>query len=411
MTKVLHVNDIDLQGRRFNGYDLLADLAPRDVHCTQAVLTKLSRNPQVIQLMRGYGDYTLQHALLRIERDLCMDNLLYPWGRRLTQTQEFSATDVIHCHLIHNRVVSLFDLPMLCRRKPLVWTLHDPWALTGHCVYPLGCEKWVEGCEGCPRLKAQFPMERDCADRMWRVKQRVYTQLDADIVVASPFMYDMVKRSPLTSHFDRVHLIPFGIDPAAYLDDGEQRSSRKKLGIPESDFVILCRATNSEFKGLDSILESLMLRPPVRPTTVVTVDKRRLMRPIARDYNVVDLGWVDSEDKLKRILCACDLFLMPSTAEAFGLMALEAMAAGRPVISFEGTSVPSVTHAPECGIAVPMGDARALRDAIDMLAENPGEAQRRGDLGRVLASRHYARDDYLDALTSLYEEASHRRSL
>lgn len=411
MIEVLHVNDVDLQGRRFNGYDLLADLASRGVHGRQAVLAKLSRNPQVIQLMQGYGDYTLQRALLRTERDLCMDNLLYPWGRRLAQRPEFAMADVVHCHLIHNRVVSLFDLPMLSRTKPVIWTLHDPWAMTGHCVYPMDCEKWLHGCEGCPRLGAHFPLERDFSDRMWAVKQHVYSQLDIDVIVASPFMYDMVKRSPLTSHFERVHLIPFGIDPASYLDDSEKRDSRRSLGIPENDFVIFCRATNSEFKGLNSIIEALLLRSPVCPTTVVTVDKRRLLRAITRDYNVVDLGWVDSEEKLKRILCACDLFLMPSTAEAFGLMALEAMAAGRPVISFEGTSVPSVTFAPECGIAVPKGDIRALRGAIDKLAEDPSEAQRRGRLGRSLAAQHYARADYLDSLTSLYESASRRRSL
>ena len=77
---------------------------------------------------------------------------------------------------------------------------------------------------------------------------------------------------------------------------------------------------------------------------------------------------MNDDSALARALSACDVFLMPSTAEAFGLMAIEAMGAARPVISFDGTSLPTVTGAPECGITVPMGNDLLLRSAIDALA-------------------------------------------
>jgi glycosyltransferase involved in cell wall biosynthesis len=126
------------------------------------------------------------------------------------------------------------------------------------------------------------------------------------------------------------------------------------------------------------------------------------------DYNIVELGWVNEESVFPRMFSACDVFLMPSTAEAFGLMALEAMMASRPVICFEGTALPGVTHAPDCGIAVPMGDSLALRAAIDLFSDDPQEAQRRGRLGRSLAEEHYTYDRYLDAMASLYREVLDR---
>jgi glycosyltransferase involved in cell wall biosynthesis len=101
---------------------------------------------------------------------------------------------------------------------------------------------------------------------------------------------------------------------------------------------------------------------------------------------------------------------MPSTAEAFGLMAVEAMGAGRQVVCFEGTALPSVTHAPECGIAVPMGDSSALRAAIDRLARHPEEAALRGRLGRLLAAEEYDHDRYLDSITEVYGSAAERAS-
>lgn len=406
--KVLHVNNIDLYGRRFNGYDLIDELSPRGIQCRQAVLTKLSRRPEVLRLMNGAADENLHRALVQVETRHSMNNLLFPWGRKLAESAEFAEADVVHYHLLHNQVVSLFDLPMLFDRKPSVWTFHDPWPFTGHCIYPLDCPRWLTGCDECPHLDVMFPMERDCADRMWRVKRRLYQQLDVDIVVASEFMLDMARRSPLTAHFERMHLIPFGIDTGAYLPDEERSASRRQLGIPEDDFVLFFRATNSAFKGLQYILEALGERVPDRRTTLIAVDQRHLLGKLERDYNVIELGWVENDSLYPRLYSACDAFLMPSTAEAFGLMALEAMAAGRPVVCFEGTSLPWVTHAPECGIAVPMGDSAALREAIDLLMADPGEARRRGELGRAIARERYDHSQYLDSLSDLYSTVAER---
>jgi glycosyltransferase involved in cell wall biosynthesis len=299
-------------------------------------------------------------------------------------------------------MISLLDLPTLFRMKPAVWTFHDPWPMTGHCVHPLECDRWLTGCGGCPSLDTVFPLADDCADRMWRLKQTIYSELDADIVVASEFMRDMVRQSPLTHGFDRVHLIPFGIDRSKFLPQSEKVASRQALGIPEDDFVVFSRASTQDFKGTRYLVEALAEGPPTRPTTLLTVDERGLLRSLRCSYNVRDLGWVDNPSRYARALSACDVFVMPSTAEAFGLMALEAMAAGRPVICFEETALPSITHAPECGIAVPMGDSSALRAAIDRLSQHPEEAQRRGELSRITAVEFYDYERYLDAMASLY---------
>jgi glycosyltransferase involved in cell wall biosynthesis len=406
--KVLHVTDEDLPARRFNGYDLIDDLAMRGIQGKQAVLRKHSDNPNVVALFAGRGDEDLQYRLREVERRHSVNNLLFPWGRLLAETTEFKGADVVHYHLIHNHVISLYDMKWLFDMKPSIWTFHDPWPVTGHCVHPMGCEGWLRGCESCPYLDRIFPLAHDHADRVWRAKQRVFADLDLDVVVASTWMLDMVRRSRLTSHFEHVHLIPFGIETRSFVADDDKGSSRQRLGIPQDDFVIFLRASPWEVKGLPHAIDALTAKPPARPTTVLTVDRRGLLKRLGHDYRIVELGWVDDEALYPLVFSACDVFLMPSLAEAFGLMAVEAMAAGRPVVCFEGTALPAVTHAPECGIAVPTGDAAALRAAMDRLAENPSEAARRGRLGRKIVAEEHGYERYLDSMAELYRSVLSR---
>lgn len=406
---VLQVNYTDLPGRRFNGYDLLADLRARGIGGAQAVLSKVSGDPNVVSLWDDAQDGHLQGALLHAEARHGMDDLLFPWGRVLARTTAFRSADVVHYHLLHARMISLLDLPWLFGLKPSVWTLHDTWALTGHCIQPGDCRRWQDACEGCPSPDADVPLPTDKAHQMWRVKQRMFAAAEVDIVVASQSMLDMVRLSPIAGHLPRVHLVPFGIDATAFRDDLDRSAARRHLGIGDDEFVLFFRAVPSSTKGLEAIREALRTRPPARPTTLLTVDRRGLLADLTADYRVIDMGWVEDTELYPRLFAACDVFLMPSSAEAFGLMALEAMASARPVVCFEGTALPEVTHAPECGLAVPSGDAAALRDAIDGLMLDPSDVARRGELGRTIAVEEFSHDRYLDSLVSLYETVASRR--
>jgi glycosyltransferase involved in cell wall biosynthesis len=124
-------------------------------------------------------------------------------------------------------------------------------------------------------------------------------------------------------------------------------------------------------------------------------------------YSVTTPGWVDGED-LAVALSAADVFLMPSTQEAFGLMAVEAMACGTPVIVSEGTSLPDVIRSPHGGLAVPAMDSVALAGAIKRLLDDDDLRSRLGGQARQIAEREYAFPLYVQRHISLYEEVIER---
>lgn len=406
---ILHVNNVDLLGSRFNGHDMQRALNARGIPADQVVMEQMGGDPHTHLLPTWSGENYLRGRILAGEKKVSIHGMLYPYLLMLADTPEFRKADVVHYHLLHNYFGALPLFPQITALKPSVLTVHDPWIFTGHCVYPRECDKWMTGCGGCPHLDDHFPMEKDRTALHWRMKQRTFSRANLDLIVASAYMMDLVKRSPITRHIEHVHLIPFGIDTDRFSPSRNQKEARRRLGIPKENFVLFFRADRSKYKGFAAIQRMLDRMGRKDRITLLAVGEAGLLFNYKDKCQVVDLDWITDDDLLADLYSACDVFLMPSTGEAFGLMAIEAMASGRPLVCFEGTSLPAVTFAPEYGIAVPKNDSEALLAAVERLRKSPDERRARGELGRKLAEEHYRFEDYVERHICLYREIIHRR--
>lgn len=88
------------------------------------------------------------------------------------------------------------------------------------------------------------------------------------------------------------------------------------------------------------------------------------------------------------------------------MMAIEAMACGKPVIVSDGTSLPEVTVAPDVGISVPAYDPAALAVEIKRLVEDSEERQRRGIAGRKIAEQRYDAVLFTSRLAEIYRRVA-----
>jgi len=121
-------------------------------------------------------------------------------------------------------------------------------------------------------------------------------------------------------------------------------------------------------------------------------------------HKVRFLGRVDD---LKKYYRASSIFVLPSIsrAEAFGLVQLEAMAAGLPVVNTDlDSGVPEVSLDGITGITVPPEDANSLAQAINTLLEDDALRQRMGDAGKIRAHREFAPGLMVERTMKLYEE-------
>ncbi len=221
--------------------------------------------------------------------------------------------------------------------------------------------------------------------RLWYedILRQCLTQAQA-VAVSSPVLL----RSPSLSPFQsKCHLIPYGIDPAQFALTPERKVRAMALRQQYGNPLILTVGRLTYYKGLSYLLEA-MSQVEAALLLVGSGSEEGNLRRQTRELKLTDrvhfLGSVDHET-LAACYHACDLFVLPSAAksEAFGLVQLEAMAAGKPVISTQlPTGVPWVNQDGVTGLVVPPKDPQALAQAIHRLLQDPGLRDRMGWEGR-----------------------------
>lgn len=407
---ILHISNTDLIGGRFNGY-YMQQSPDKTCNVEMAVWNRTTSSPYVHQMPPQNS--VLRFFALNIMR-LCglagLDGLTGSGGWCLPEYDYFKRADVVHLHLIHNYTnFSILSLPMLSRIKPIVWTIHDPWATTGGCEHSFECDRWLTGCApSCPHPRRRSPFQNYMPSLHWKIKKMVYQRADVTLIVASQWMQDRIERSPLLRHLP-CHQIPFGIDLEVFRPRSKT-GSRRELGIPLEGKIIAFRDVglgSDRFKGLRWLMEALKIYEPQEPTTLLIFQDGKGFKVLSPKYSVITTGWIDGED-IAVALSAADVFVMPSIQETFGLMAVEAMACGTPVIVFEGTSLPDVIKSPLGGLAVPARDSVALAGAIKQLLENDDLRNELGRQARQIAEREYSFPLYVQRHIKLYEEVIER---
>jgi rhamnosyl/mannosyltransferase len=228
------------------------------------------------------------------------------------------------------------------------------------------------------------------------------------IVVASPPMKDV---APLAAHRNKCVVIAYGVECDRYRATeavtATANALRTRIGSP---FLLFIGRLVS-YKGLDVLLDALpglaahaviIGEGPQRPAIEALIRGRGL------EERVHLIGDVSDTD-LVAWLHACTVAVLPSTTrqEAFGLVQLEAMLCGRPVVSTDvPTGVSWVNVDGETGLVVPAGDAGALHGALlrlltdDELRRAMGAAAQKRVLERFTADRMRA------AASVLYEEVA-----
>lgn len=211
-----------------------------------------------------------------------------------------------------------------------------------------------------------------------------------------------VEQSHLLAHRAtpaRIAVVPCGVDTDVFAP-GSRPAARRRLGL-DARPVVLYVGRIAPVKGLGTLLDAVArLRDGARALRVLVVggetdepldgheaELRRRAGTLGLGDVVAFVG-AQPQHALRDFYVAADLTVLPSYYESFGMVALEAMACGSPVVATRVGGLATTVRHGATGLLVPDGDAAALAAGIARVLDDPRLAQRLGRAGMDWAARH-----------------------
>lgn len=288
--------------------------------------------------------------------------------KRLIKQIKRENPDIIHLHNIHGYYLNVEILFRFLKEydRPVVWTFHDCWPYTGHCVhygkyarYEL-CDKWKTQCEGCKR-SVEYPSSwRDCSKWNYLHKKHAFTSLDKlHIVTVSGWLKNQVSQSFLKNY--PIHTIYNGID-LQKIGPVEDTDLRGKYELGEKKVVLGVANIWSPLKGVEDFVRLAdLLDGKNYQIVILGIDEKQksILPP-----QILALPRTESIGELAAWYSTAEVHYNASRAETFGMTVIEALACGTPVVTYNICAMSEILNE-QCGFLVDrIGDVESAAERI-----------------------------------------------
>lgn len=346
----------------------------------------------VQQLAEGLKDKTDMKVLVCKERGL-------------TQTETINGVSVKRA----GSLGVLFSLPISI---PFLWQIRkmskDRDVLHVHMPFPLGdlgC--LISGYKGKVVVWWHSDVVRQKAlMRFYQPIMEKFLQRADTIIVATKGHID--GSDYLQKYREKCVIIPFGVDKEIEMKADAYIKNRKPIKQKEVNILFVGRLVY--YKGCDVLLNAFRSVKGAKLTIVGNGELENTLKSQVRADGMEDrvnfLGNVD-EQQLSKAFETCDFFVLPSVvkSEAFGIVQIEAMAYGKPVINTSLPSgVPYVSIDHITGLTVHPENVQALADAMQWLVDHEEERKVMGERARERVKEFYQMDKMLDRVLEIYQQ-------
>ncbi|MBX4209216.1 glycosyltransferase [Candidatus Parcubacteria bacterium] len=340
--KIIVIGTIDNKGGAAQiSWELRKRLKADGHSVSTFVRYRFSNEPDVFAIPRKrYQDWLVK---------LFANDLRFARTGYIFDTKEYKEADIVHCHNLHSNFFDLKDLVRMSREKPVVWTIHDLWAITGFANDSATLRH--------PNKKRFLLYLWDRTAALFRAKKKIYEKSRLRVVAVSDWLKREIEKSILGHQ--EITKIYNGVDTTMFaLRD--RNTARAELGLPADKKII-----GFGLKGLGSsikLMESFHGRNDVH------------FAAIGHDHiparsNLTSFGFVAGKERMAKILSALDIFFYPTQGDTFGLIAAEAQACGTPVVTYAVDALPEVVAHEETGYITEAENVEDAKAGIDRMLD------------------------------------------
>ena len=248
---------------------------------------------------------------------------------------------------------------------------------------------------------------------------RFMASLSQRILVMSRFVGDIFVRH---GQVDKLEVVPDGVDVQHFRQEANGRLLRQRLGIRDDEIVVgMAASLTSTWKQHELFLHmAALLQDDFPQARFVAFGPEpaeshhpiynrpwhyyQALRRLAAELGLAErLIWAGFHDDIMQMMQAMDLLVHPCAYEPFGRVAIEAMAAGRPVVGPHSGGIAESVVDGGTGLLVPPHDAAALATAVAQLLRDPEQRQRLGAAGREHVARHFSLARHVQQIEQIYQ--------
>ncbi len=316
--------------------------------------------------------------------------------------------DLVHLHSFHGDYATIASLAHLARRKPLVWTFHAHWGITGGCDHPQVCDRYQDACGHCPRLGV-WPLGLvDNTAEQLQLKLQLLSDLPIHVIAPSRLLADRVARSRVGRNW-QVHHIPNGISTDGFCGTSKGDATlRQELGLDpaRTPILVVNRNFRDPEKGFRLVREALTaVASASAPVQVMLAGQESewAATSLPEDVRPISFGYVGSRRELARLYQAAEIFLFASPAETFPCVILEAMASECCVVATPSSGVTEQIEDGHSGVLSHEISGTSLGAALAAAIPSSSLRQRLGRAARDRVSRCYTREVMVRRHLELYE--------
>jgi glycosyltransferase involved in cell wall biosynthesis len=394
----------------------------------------------------------------------CADGV-HPHTWNILNMPAWQEADVLNLHNLHRNYFNIRALPEIARGKKVVWTLHDMWALTGHCAYSYDCERWKAGCHDCPMfeeplsriVEPELPAKDETREN-WNLKKEIYAQIpDFHVVAPSRWLYELAKESILKENAE-INYIPNGIDTNQFapMDKQQARSllaltrdwrlplqsarsllaltrdwrlplqsalrrgrrlilallertfirrdqevSSRLMNFPEDKSLVFVSSMHQGRKG-GELLAAALEKLQHKDKLALLVNGGNALHMVPSGVEVLNIGRVSQPAILRLAYCAADFFVLPTLSDNLPLTLTESLACGRPCVSFDTGGVGDLVKHEVTGYLARPGNVEDLTRGMEIMLNNPELREKSGARGRALIENEFTIEQQAGRYMKIY---------
>ena len=274
--------------------------------------------------------------------------------------------DIVHLHWIGNDTISIKDISKI--KCKIVWTMHDMWPFCGTEHYSSN-DKFINGYKNKDAGNNFFLFDID--KYIWNLKKKNYSNIDK-IICTSEWMYNKVKQSKLFCD-KKIKIISLPIDQL-FWKPVERNWAKNFFNIKKNEKLIIFGADNfiqNKRKGFNLFLKAIKILKKQKKIKykILTFGETKNLKEFS-NLNIKNLGYIYDDYSKKLLYSAADVTVVPSTLEAFGLVAQEATHCGSPCVVFKNTGLTSIIENGKNGYLADYVSSKSLALGIKWCLDN-----------------------------------------